>query len=147
MPPLVPPGASPLVPPFKVAFSNYLQFSLYPPAKVPYQILLKILYFPRRSYLLPDDITIIYLLRRHHSQTIKNVTCDIGTEILNFQCFCTIENHIFFKSIIFRGIGTIFRALSFGTIKTRFKAFWEYLFDPSISIVYPPNMTRGVVIQ
>ena len=51
---------------------------------------------------------------------------DIGTEILNFQCFCIMENHIFSKSIIFSGIGSIFRALSFGTIKTRFKAFGTF---------------------
>ena len=36
-----------------------------------------------------------------------------------------MENHIFSKSIIFSGIGSIFRALSFGMIKTRFKAFWD----------------------
>ena len=58
-----------------------------------------------------------------------------------------MENHIFSKSIFFSGIGSIFRALSFGSIKTRFKAFWEYFVGPSISIVYTPNMTRGVVIQ
>ena len=50
---------------------------------------------------------------------------DIGTEILNFHCFCTMEMFLFSKSIIFSGIGSIFRALSFGTIKTRFKAFWD----------------------
>ena len=36
-----------------------------------------------------------------------------------------MENHIFSKSIIFSGIGSIFRDLSFGTIKTLCKAFWD----------------------
>ena len=65
-----------------------------------------------------NDITITYIC-------YKNVIYDIGTKILNFQCFCIMENHIFSKSIIFSGIGSIFRALSYGTIKTRFKAFWD----------------------
>ena len=58
------PTFRPLVPPFKVAFSNYRQFPLVPPAKVPYQIFLKFRQFPQRNYLLPNDITIIDLLQK-----------------------------------------------------------------------------------
>ena len=61
------PVAGPLVPPFKVAFSTYLQFPLVPPAKVP-----------QRNYLLLNDITIVYIC-------YKNVIYDIGTKILFLQ--------------------------------------------------------------
>ena len=128
---MIPPSPAEL--PFKVASSNYLQFPLIPPAKVPYKISFNFPWFPKLKYLTkfpsnshssPSQIT-FQICKLYFQRCYKNVIYDIGTKILIFQCFCIMENHIFSNSIFFRGIGSIFRALSFGTIKTRFKAFWD----------------------
>ena len=52
----------------------------------------------------------------------KNELCDIGTQILYFQCFVTTDMFLFCKPIIFSGNCRICRDLAFGSIKTRFKA-------------------------
>ena len=51
---------------------------------------------------------------------------DIGTEILIFHCFATKMLKSFCKSMIFSGICSIFCVLSFCSIKTRFKALWDF---------------------
>ena len=48
----------------------------------------------------------------------QNIIYDIGTKILNLQCFNFPQNQLFCKSIIFRRICSIFCALSDGSIKT-----------------------------
>ena len=50
---------------------------------------------------------------------------DIGTKILYFQCFVTTDMFLFCKPIFFSGICRIFRDLAFGSVKTRFKGFWD----------------------
>ena len=50
--------------------------------------------------------------------TYKNIIYDIGTKILNLQCFNFPQNQLFCKSIFFRRICSIFCALSDGSIKT-----------------------------
>ena len=52
---------------------------------------------------------------------------DIGTEILYFQCFVITDMLLFCKPILFSGNGRIVRDLSFGSIKTRFKAILKKL--------------------
>ena len=56
---------------------------------------------------------------------LKNEIYDIGTNILYFQCFVTTDMFLFCKPIFFSGICRIFRDLAFGSIKTRFKGFWD----------------------
>ena len=51
---------------------------------------------------------------------------DIGTEILIFHCFATKMLKSFCKSMIFSGICSIFCVLSFCSIKTWFKALWDF---------------------
>ena len=53
--------------------------------------------------------------------------CDIGTEILYFQCFVTTDMFLFCKPIIFSGNCRICRDLAFGSVKTRFKAILKKL--------------------
>ena len=50
---------------------------------------------------------------------------DIGTKILYFHCFVTTDMFLFCKPIIFSGNCRICRDLAFGSVKTRFKAFWD----------------------
>ena len=47
------------------------------------------------------------------------------TKILYFQCFVTTDMFLFCKPIFFSGNYRIFRDLAFGSVKTRFKAFWD----------------------
>ena len=58
--------------------------------------------------------------------------CDIGTEILYFQCFVTTDMFLFCKPIIFSGNCRILRDLAFGSVKTRFKAILKKLFGAQI---------------
>ena len=51
-----------------------------------------------------------------------------------------MENQIFSNSIIFSGIGNIFRALSFGTFKTRFKALWD-IFSENLHMTLDSQVT------
>ena len=51
---------------------------------------------------------------------------DIGTEILIFHCFATKMLESFCKSTIFSGICCIFCVLYFCSIKTWFKALWDF---------------------
>ena len=60
---------------------------------------------------------------------LKNEIYDIGTKILYFQCFVTTDMFLFCKSICFSGMSRIFRDLAFGSIKTRFKGFWDIFFE------------------
>ena len=50
---------------------------------------------------------------------------DIGTKILYFQCFVTTDMFLFCKPIFLSGNCRIYRDLAFGSVKTRFKAFWD----------------------
>ena len=61
-------------------------------------------------------------------KNIRNIQLiyDIGTEILIFHCFATKMLKSFCKSIIFSGIATARRQLSFQPIKTRFKVLWDF---------------------
>ena len=65
----------------------------------------------------------------------KPAICDIGTEILYFQCFVTTDMFLFCKPIIFSGNCCVFRDLAFGSVKTRFKAISKKL-DFSAQIVF-----------
>ena len=56
---------------------------------------------------------------------LKNELYDIGTKNLYVQCFVTTGMFLFCKSIFFSGMCRIFRDLAFGSIKTRFKGFWD----------------------
>ena len=55
----------------------------------------------------------------------KKAIYDIGAEIINFHCFYIMEAFLFSKSMIFGAPTSQFRALSFGSLKTRFKAIFE----------------------
>ena len=57
--------------------------------------------------------------------TYKNKIYDIGTNILNLQCFNFPQNPLFCKSIFVRRICNIVCALSDGSIKTWFKAICD----------------------
>ena len=52
---------------------------------------------------------------------------DIGTGILIFHCFATKILESFCKSTIFSGICSFFCVLYFCSIKTWFKALWDFL--------------------
>ena len=56
----------------------------------------------------------------------KNLIYDIGTEILSFHCFATKILKSFCKSIILSGIESARRDLYFYSIKTWFKALWDF---------------------
>ena len=64
-----------------------------------------------------------------HFWKSQNEIYDIGTKILNLQCFNFPQNQLFCKSIIFSGICSIFCALYDGSIKTWFKAIWDIFFE------------------
>ena len=51
-----------------------------------------------------------------------NEVYDIGTKIPYFQCFVTTDLFLFSKSIILEEIKSARRVLSYGSVKTRFKA-------------------------
>ena len=53
--------------------------------------------------------------------------CDIGTEILYFQCFVTTDMFLFCKPIFFSGNCRICRDLAFGSVKTHLKAILKKL--------------------
>ena len=106
---------------FKVAFSNYLQFPLVPPAKlqkVAFFNYLRFPWFPQLNYQ-PNNI-------------------DIGTKILHFQCFVTTDMFLFCKPIFFSGNCRIYRDLAFGNIKTRFNAIFKKL-GVSVNIYFFMN--------
>ena len=68
----------------------------------------------------------------HFSRTArfsKSLIYDIGTEILMFHCFATKMLKSFCESIIFSGVETARRDLTFYSIKTWFKALWDIFFE------------------
>ena len=77
------PGDSPhlpdLIPPAKVAFSNYLKFSLVPPAKVVSKK------SPKFPLVPPVKIAFYIFMFRIIVDECRNVIYDIGTEILFLQ--------------------------------------------------------------
>ena len=56
----------------------------------------------------------------------EHVIYDIGTEIIMFHCFATKMLKSFCKSIFFSGIESSRRDLAFYSIKTWFKALWDF---------------------
>ena len=62
-----------------------------------------------------------------HLQCFAQIYIDIGTKFLYFQCFVTTDMFLFCKTILYSGNCLIFRDLSFGSIKTRFKAILKKL--------------------
>ena len=55
----------------------------------------------------------------------QQIIYDIGTNILFVQCFVTTDVFLFCKPVFFSGICRMFRDLAFGSVKTRFKGFWN----------------------
>ena len=55
----------------------------------------------------------------------QQIIYDIGTKIIFVQCFVTTDMFLVCKPIIFSGNCGIFRDLAFGSVKTRFKGFWD----------------------
>ena len=55
----------------------------------------------------------------------QNEIYDIGTKILNLQCLNYSQNQTFCKSIIPEDFESSRPLLSFASVKTRFKAFWD----------------------
>ena len=58
----------------------------------------------------------------------QNEIYDIGTEILNLQCLNYSQNRLFCKSIIPEEIKSPGPVLQFGSVRIRFKAFWDVFF-------------------
>ena len=55
----------------------------------------------------------------------QQIIYDIGTQFSFVQCFVTTDMFLVCKLIFFSGICRIFRDLAFGSVKTRFKGFWD----------------------
>ena len=59
----------------------------------------------------------------------QNEISDIGTEILNLQCLNCSQNQLFCKSIILEEIKNSGPPPLDFSVKTRFKAFWDFFFE------------------
>ena len=60
-----------------------------------------------------------------HFRKSHNEIYDIGTKVLNLQCLNCPQNQLFCKSIIPEEIESPGPVLSFGSVKTRFKAICD----------------------
>ena len=59
----------------------------------------------------------------------QNEIYDIGANILDLQCLNYSQNQTFCKSIIPEDFESSRPLLSFASVKTRFKAFWDVFFE------------------
>ena len=81
---------------------------------------ISILYITYSIPMMYKDITSCRRLRN-----LENEIYDIGTKILYVQCLSPRICFCFVNPQFFSGMCRIFRDLAFGSIKTRFKGFWD----------------------